>query len=103
MPPIPLRVTRIKSNVGQHPDPLLTITHFSWVDGDGETGMITRDRMHEYLSDGGKAYIRSDDNEIVFLIPAMHDNIKIVATEYKGKVYEDVLWKCMAASLSQQD
>lgn len=103
MPPIPLRVTRIKSVTGDFPDPLLTLTHFGWVDGDGETGMITRERMHEYLSDGGKAFIRNDDNEIVFLIPGMHEDIKIVKTEYKGKVYEDVLWNCVEASLQQQD
>jgi hypothetical protein len=81
MPPIPIRVTGIKKAAGEFAHPYLAVTHFGWDDGDGQKGFITRDRLYEFLTDGGKAYFRTGSGERAFRIAEMDQYMKVVKTE----------------------
>jgi len=82
--PAHIIVTCIRRAEGNFENPYTSITNFGWADEGfrGESGIITRERMHEFVTDGGKAFIKGPNGEKIFLVAGISpDGTKFVRTE----------------------
>ncbi len=53
-----LRIVRIHREAAPADNPLLTISHFHWIeDGTEQTGMLEREDLHRFLQHGGDVYV----------------------------------------------
>lgn len=62
-----IRIVCIKKDDGNYENPYVAISLLSWVnDRNGETGLITRDRLYDWIHDDkGIAYIDTGNKKIL--------------------------------------
>jgi hypothetical protein len=79
---MPIRITCIKRAPGEHENPYVAITRFGFVeDGFKEAETVSRESMHEFIVNGGKAYVKNSKGARAFLVAeTTPDGAKFVKT-----------------------
>lgn len=65
-----VRITCINKASGNHEDPHIAISELGWVeDGTNKTGRTSRVEMHNWVKQGGLAYVRDAQGVTASLMP----------------------------------
>ena len=90
---MPIRITCIKKDGGNHENPCAAISRLRWIeDGTQKTGDTSRDDMHDWVKGGGQAYVKDAGGDIAFLIAEVSPGgTKFVRTRPDGTKKDNLL------------
>jgi hypothetical protein len=89
-----VRITCINKAQGHHEEPHVAISMLGWInESDNQTGKSTREQVHEWVNQGGQAFVRDAQGNVAYLIAKVsaHGN-PFVQTVADGRPTDNLLY-----------
>ena len=87
-----IRITCINKAAGNHENPYVAISNLGWTnEGTGKSGTSTRVEMHDWVKDGGEAYVVSGQARARLVARTSANGTKYVKTEADNTTSDNLL------------